>query len=149
MAKATPDDRKATALFASIFGGFSLLTFVVGFTSGEAIGLGFGTAGAGIAIASFAFLTLGAADAAGRRHPNLVGRILLLVGAAVMSAGPFIMMNADVDFTEQIGSSSRPWSMGIHSVIVWTISVIIVWRTVLAFLRYRRAAQLSSGDAGN
>lgn len=129
--------RTVATLNVAFFGALGLFALVTAVANDDPRGYGFASFGAGCAIMAGAIFTLGPSNAAGKRPMTSRSRILLVIGAAVMAAGPIIMLVAGVDFSERIGTTRRAASIGFMSLLALAMAAAVIFYAVRSELRAR------------
>lgn len=141
--------RGVATLNVALFGVFAVGALAIAALKDDARGYGFASLAGGLALLACTLFTLGPTDELGRRRLTKASWVVLLIGAAVMAAGPVLMAVGGVDFSEPIGSRLRGGSMGFVAFLSWvgtaTITVAAVRAAVRARSQRQREAAVEAG----
>ncbi|SDQ20783.1 hypothetical protein [Leucobacter chromiiresistens] len=129
-------------LSVAFFAVVAVAMAAVAISSDDPTGWGFAAVSAGFAIMGGAVFAFGPADARGKRAPGAAGWALLLVGAAVMSAGPLVLHAAGTGWGDVLGGGRRSASLWMLAILIWGGALAIV---VAAVRSAARAVRRSRG----
>lgn len=140
--KAPRNPRVVLGLATAFFGFVAVVAAALAVLNDDPTGWGFSAMSAGFAIMGLATFAFGPADARGKRAPGPVGWVLLLVGAAVMSVGPFVLHATGTGWGDVLGSGRRSGSLGFLGLLIWggAVSIVVAaLRSAVRALRGRRS----------
>ena len=133
--------RVVLGLVTAFFGFVTVIMAVIAISSGDPTGWGFAAVSAGFTIMGLATFAFGPADARGKRAPGPVGWVILLLGAAVMSAGPVLLHATGTGWSDVLGNGRRAGSLWFLALLIWggamSIAVAAV-RSAVRTVRSRR-----------